>query len=112
MRHQQPARAALGHLMPRVARGGLHQLREDHLRIAPDQRVQGTTYRDFASKIFDAHPLGIPISHLHQRVAVAIAPALRNASIPSMPSLPTVAASTIVSSDSKVTIDAAPPFKK
>ena len=42
----------------------------------------------------------------------ASALALRKASTPSMPSLPIVAASTIVPSDSAVVIDATPPFRK
>jgi hypothetical protein len=112
MRREQPAGAPLLHRMERVARGGLNDFGNLHLRVSRNHVVQGTTLRQFTSKIFDAELFDVGARHLQQRFRRCVAPSVKNASMPSMPSSPTVAASAIVPLDNTATTEQTPPLGK
>jgi hypothetical protein len=85
-------------------------LRNEDLRVLSDQPVERTVFREFSTKGVNIQPLHAGIRHLHQ--AGAIASLVRKASTPSIPSSPTVAASTVVPSGSTAAIEMTPPFGK
>jgi|SRR5579872_1726888 len=110
VRHEQPASAPLLNLVERVARGGLNHFGDLDLRVSSDHVLQRPA--------LPAHVESLRrrvVRHWYLALARASHPARRDrrvkkASIPIIPSSPTVAASTVAPLDSTAVTEQTPPF--
>jgi hypothetical protein len=66
MGHQQPPSASLLHVMERIARGGLHHLREEDLGVASHEIAECAAFPGLTPKIFDVHLDGTCVRHLNE----------------------------------------------
>src|SRR5690242_4914869 len=67
--HQQPASAALVHLMERVAGGRLHHLRDDHMGVPSNEVAECSGFSNSVAEILHPHRLRTGVGHLYQRFA-------------------------------------------